>query len=146
MHTGPRQRPDGNEVAPDGAGWALVGDAGYHKDPVTALGMSDAFRDTELLVEALDEALSGRRGEDEALAGYERRRNEAAKPLYDHTVEQAHFRPLPPERVVLLRALQHDEVNRTRFFGVLAGSVPLADFYADPLGRGAATPAGAAAG
>ena len=26
-------------------------------------------------------------------------------------------------------------MNRTRFFGVLAGSVPLADFYRDPLGR-----------
>ncbi|HZB48603.1 MAG TPA: NAD(P)/FAD-dependent oxidoreductase [Mycobacteriales bacterium] len=123
-----------------GPGWALVGDAGCHKDPITALGISDAFRDTELLVDALDEALSGHRPEAAALAGYERRRNEAAKPLYDYTVDQARLQPLPPERVALLRALQQDEASRARFFGVLAGSVPLADFYRDPLGRGA--PAG----
>jgi flavin-dependent dehydrogenase len=30
---------------PFGPGWALVGDAGYIKDPVTAWGISDAFRD-----------------------------------------------------------------------------------------------------
>jgi flavin-dependent dehydrogenase len=133
---------------PYGPGWALVGDAGYHKDPVTALGMSDAFRDSELLVDALDEALSGRRPEGAALADYERRRNEAAKPLYDYTVEQARYLPLPPERAALLLVLQGDEVNRSRFFGVLAGSVPLADFYRDPLGRAGAAgarPAAAAA-
>ncbi len=34
---------------PWGPGWALVGDAGYFKDPITAHGMSDALRDAELL-------------------------------------------------------------------------------------------------
>lgn len=29
---------------PYGPGWALVGDAGYHKDPITAFGIHDAFR------------------------------------------------------------------------------------------------------
>ena len=38
---------------PHGPGWALVGDAGYHKDPVTAQGITDAFRDAELLAEAV---------------------------------------------------------------------------------------------
>jgi flavin-dependent dehydrogenase len=46
---------------PYGPGWALVGDAGYHKDPITAQGISDAFRDTELLAGAIHEGLSGRR-------------------------------------------------------------------------------------
>jgi len=32
---------------PYGAGWALVGDAGYHKDPITALGIA-AWRPPEL--------------------------------------------------------------------------------------------------
>jgi len=31
-----------------GAGWALVGDAGYFKDPITTHGMTDAMRDAEL--------------------------------------------------------------------------------------------------
>jgi flavin-dependent dehydrogenase len=36
-----------------GPGWALVGDAGYFKDPAGAHGMSDALRDAELLSDAI---------------------------------------------------------------------------------------------
>lgn len=35
-----------------GNGWALVGDAGYFKDPATAHGITDALRDAELLARA----------------------------------------------------------------------------------------------
>ena len=47
-----------------GPGWALVGDAGYHRDPITGHGLSDAYRDAELLADALHRALRGetRRG------------------------------------------------------------------------------------
>ena len=44
---------------PFGPGWALVGDAGYNKDFITAQGISDAFRDAELCATALDETFSG---------------------------------------------------------------------------------------
>jgi flavin-dependent dehydrogenase len=71
---------------PYGPGWALVGDAGYHRDFITGLGITDAFRDAELLAQAIDDGFSGRRPLDEALAGYESRRNEIAGPLYDFTV------------------------------------------------------------
>ncbi|HEY8491339.1 MAG TPA: NAD(P)/FAD-dependent oxidoreductase [Dehalococcoidia bacterium] len=70
---------------PYGPGWALVGDAGYHRDFVTGLGITDAFRDAELLAAAADEGLSGRRPLGEALAAYERHRNEVAEPLYELT-------------------------------------------------------------
>ena len=46
---------------PFGPGWALVGDAGYNKDFITAQGITDAFRDAELCADALDESLSGAR-------------------------------------------------------------------------------------
>lgn len=36
-----------------GDGWALVGDAGYFKDPMTAHGITDALRDAGLLADAL---------------------------------------------------------------------------------------------
>jgi len=72
---------------PYGPGWALVGDAGYHRDFVTGLGITDAFRDAQFLADALDDGLSGRRPLDEALAGYERRRNEIAEPLYELTLQ-----------------------------------------------------------
>ena len=52
-----------------GPGWALVGDAGYYRDAITAYGISDAFRDAELLAVALDQALRGAVEEPTALAG-----------------------------------------------------------------------------
>ncbi|HEU4514852.1 MAG TPA: NAD(P)/FAD-dependent oxidoreductase [Nocardioidaceae bacterium] len=58
-----------------GPGWALVGDAGYFKDPITAHGMTDAMRDAELLANAVVEAMSGARPEAEALAAYQRQRD-----------------------------------------------------------------------
>src|SRR5512132_1438946 len=60
---------------PYGPGWALVGDAGCHKDPLMALGVCDALRDAELLADALDDGLAGRRPIAPALADYERRRD-----------------------------------------------------------------------
>ena len=113
---------------PYGPGWALVGDAGYHKDPVTALGISDAFRDVELLATALDQAMSGERGEEDAFGHYERRRNELAEPIFRYTIEQAKYEPLSPLTRRVLEALREDEEERNRFFGVLAGSVHPAEF------------------
>ena len=45
---------------PYGPGWALVGDAGLHRDPITAQGIADAFRDADLLAAAIDDGLGGR--------------------------------------------------------------------------------------
>ena len=56
-----------------GKGWALVGDAGYFKDPITAHGLSDALMDAELLVNAITQ------GSDEALEAYEQIRNARAE-------------------------------------------------------------------
>lgn len=53
---------------PYGPGWALVGDAGYTKDPITAQGISDAFRDAKLCATALDDVFTGRRAYDAAMA------------------------------------------------------------------------------
>jgi 2-polyprenyl-6-methoxyphenol hydroxylase-like FAD-dependent oxidoreductase len=38
---------------PYGPGWALVGDAGWWKDPLSTYGITDAFRDAELLAGAV---------------------------------------------------------------------------------------------
>ncbi len=62
-----------------GPGWALVGDAGYFRDPLTAHGISDALRDAELLAEALAV------GSEEALADYQRQRDSVAVGLMDVT-------------------------------------------------------------
>lgn len=68
-----------------GPGWALVGDAGYFKDPVTAHGITDALRDAEFLARA---AL---RGGDAAFASYEKTRNVLSEDLFDVTSEIASF-------------------------------------------------------
>jgi 2-polyprenyl-6-methoxyphenol hydroxylase-like FAD-dependent oxidoreductase len=82
---------------PYGPGWAHVGDAGYHKDPILAQGISDAFRDAELLANAIDEGLTGLTPLDDALRAYEERRNEAALPGYEQNCAAAAFLPPPPE-------------------------------------------------
>src|SRR5262245_35984456 len=121
---------------PYGPGWALVGDAGYHKDPITAQGIGDAFRDAELLAEAIDDGLAGRRRLDDALADYERRRNEAVRPIYGLTQQFAALQPPPPEMQQLLAALRHDQAQADRFFGTIAGTVPIPEFYApENIGR-----------
>jgi flavin-dependent dehydrogenase len=82
---------------PYGPGWALVGDAGYHQDPITARGISNAFQSAQFLAEAIGASFSGRQPLAEAMAGYERRRNEAARPVYDEALQWAGFRPFPAE-------------------------------------------------
>jgi len=115
---------------PYGHGWALVGDAGYQKDPITAWGISDAFRDAELLAEAIDAGFSGRKPLDEALAGYEEQRNAASKPMYDLTTQLASFAPPAPEQRQLFAALRRNQAATDQFFGVLTGVVPMQEFFA----------------
>jgi 2-polyprenyl-6-methoxyphenol hydroxylase-like FAD-dependent oxidoreductase len=68
-----------------GPGWALVGDAGYFKDPLTAHGMTDALVDAEHLARA---AATGR---DDALAAYERDRDDRALAFFECTDAIASF-------------------------------------------------------
>ena len=70
---------------PWGRGWALVGDAGYFKDPLTAHGITDALRDAELLARAIE------RGTDTALADYQALRDELSMRLFWITDEIASF-------------------------------------------------------
>jgi flavin-dependent dehydrogenase len=64
-----------------GAGWALVGDAGYFKDPVSAHGITDAFVSAELLSDALAAIVTDGGDADEALGSYQRQRDELAAML-----------------------------------------------------------------
>jgi 2-polyprenyl-6-methoxyphenol hydroxylase-like FAD-dependent oxidoreductase len=65
-----------------GPGWALVGDAGYWKDPLSAHGLTDALRDAELLVRAIVSVDSGDHPEHEALADYQAARDRLSLPLF----------------------------------------------------------------
>ncbi len=120
---------------PYGPGWALVGDAGYHKDPLTAQGITDAFRDAALLAEAIDAGLSGKRPLREALRGYERRRNAAATPIFEYTCQRAALEPPPPPTRRLLAALRGNPEETGRFLGTIAGTVPIAEFFSPENAR-----------
>jgi len=77
-----------------GPGWALVGDAGYYRDAITAYGISDAFRDAELLAVALDQALGGDE-ETTALAAYQQQRHQALREIFEITCRLAAYPPVP---------------------------------------------------
>ena len=68
-----------------GPGWALVGDAGYFKDPLTAHGITDALRDAELLARAIVA------GGDGALAAYQAARDAVSVGLFEVTDRIASF-------------------------------------------------------
>ncbi len=116
---------------PYGPGWALVGDAGYNRDFITAQGISDAFRDAELLAGALDDALAGRRPAEEALAEYHRTRDEAVLPMYEFTLQVATFGPPPPELEQLLGAMQGNQQAMDGFARVNAGVTSPAEFFTE---------------
>jgi flavin-dependent dehydrogenase len=91
-------------------GWALVGDAGYHRDPVTGHGITDAFRDAELLAGAVDTALRNPGCEQEALTGYHARRDAALREIFSITRDLSAFPE--PERFVELQIQLSDALER----------------------------------
>jgi flavin-dependent dehydrogenase len=114
---------------PYGPGWALVGDAGYIKDSITAQGISDAFRDAESVAEAVDAGFSGKQPIEEAMAEYERQRNEEALPVYEFTAQLASLEPPPPEMQQLFAALRTNQEQMNRLCGIFAGSVSPSEFF-----------------
>lgn len=113
-----------------GPGWALVGDAGYHKDPITAQGITDSFRQAKMLAETIDEWLCGRRTMLESLARFEQERNASALPMYELTCNLAKLSAPEPEMKELFGALRGNQAETNRFFGTIAGTVSIQDFYA----------------
>jgi len=122
---------------PFGLGWALVGDAGYLKDPVTAQGILDAFRDAERCAQAADEALSGRRPYAAAMHDYQSERDAAAAPMYDFTYMLAALEPPPPDLQRLLAAVHGNPKAMDAFAQTNAGTMSPAQFFApehiDPI-------------
>ena len=121
---------------PYGPGWALVGDAGYNRDFITAMGISDAFQDAELCASALDEALSGRQDFDAALGAYHAVRDARAKPMFELTLQIASFEPPPPEMLELFAAIQGNQEAMDGFAQVNAGTLsPDVFFSEENVGR-----------
>jgi 2-polyprenyl-6-methoxyphenol hydroxylase-like FAD-dependent oxidoreductase len=113
---------------PFGPGWALVGDAAYDKDPITAQGISDAFIDADGLAAALDESWSGRRPLSDALAAHQASRDQRTRPMYDFTCQMATLAPPPPHMQQLFLALRDNQEATNQFYSAITGSRPLPAF------------------
>jgi 2-polyprenyl-6-methoxyphenol hydroxylase-like FAD-dependent oxidoreductase len=116
---------------PFGDGWALVGDAGYNKDFITAQGISDAFRDAELCANALDGVLSGGRDFDEAMSEYQTTRDRHALPMYEFTAQLATLEPPPPELQKILGAVHGNREAMDGFVRVNSGVTSPAEFFSE---------------
>jgi len=128
---------------PYGPGWALVGDAGYNKDPITAQGISDAFRDAELCSSALDDTFAGRRTFAAAMAAYQQTRDDEVLPIYEFTTQLATMEAPPPEMQQLLAAVHGNHDAMDDFASITAGTVSPAEFF-DPINIGRLMAASAA--
>jgi menaquinone-9 beta-reductase len=121
---------------PWGPGWALVGDAGYYKDPITAHGMSDALRDAQLLADAALAFIAGDLAEEAAMRAYHETRNRLSLRLFEVTETiasyewdtrsvETHLRSLSASMVDEVDHLLESEGTATnRPAGCPTGSVP----------------------
>jgi len=108
-----------------GPGWALVGDAGYHRDPITGHGITDAFRDAELLAVALDRSLRDPSEQWHAMAEFAYHRDAALREVFDLTRALASF-PAPHDFVGLQRQLSDALEHEADFLASLPELTPAA--------------------
>lgn len=114
---------------PYGPGWVLVGDAGYVKDSITAQGINDAFHDAERSTTAIDQWLCGARSFDEAMAGYQRARDEHALPMFEFTCQLARMEPPSADMQRLFGAIAGNARAMHGFAQVNAGTISPALFF-----------------
>lgn len=117
-----------------GPGWVLVGDAGHHKDSITARGMSDAFLQVESLVREVGGTLGGDPAQlDAALVRFARDRDATLSSGYQATLGVARLAPAHEERLALLRAVQSDPELVGIYLDVVAGVASIDALYTPKL-------------
>ena len=109
-----------------GPGWALVGDAAYHRDPLTGMGIGDAFLGAQLLAEALQRSDGG--DVDAVLAAYRDKYRERTTDAFDYTVSSAMLKD-PAPQVPLYRAIAGRPEMTQHLMNVLGGSVSFRSLF-----------------
>lgn len=94
---------DNHFHTPFGPGWALIGDAGYVKDPITGMGMGDAMLQAGWLADALHDVFQGSQWQTR-MAEFQQQRDRACVPQLEFTLAFARLRDLPDESLSWLRA------------------------------------------
>lgn len=103
-----------------GPGWALVGDAAYLKDPLTAHGITDALVEAEYLARAIAT------GSDAALAAYALDRDRRASELFAITDRIASFEWTLDEARALHMQLASAMSDEVTALGAVTGEVTFA--------------------
>jgi len=116
---------------PYGEGWALVGDAGYNKDPITAQGITDAFLDAERCTDAVHRWLGGGHQFDEVMSAWHQQRDAKDMPIYEFTAQLATLELPPPEMQQLLAAVHGNQQAMNAFVSVISGAVSPADYFSE---------------
>lgn len=115
-----------------GPGWALVGDAGHHKDSITARGITDAFFQAELLADSVKQVLDDPVRLDLALRRYGKERDAALDPVYQGTLVVAQL-AVQQDRLAVLRAISQDQELTDRYFATVAGVLSPEELYTPEL-------------
>ena len=107
---------------------ALVGDAGYNKDFITAHGIHDAFRDAELCVKHWTSRSLVLGPSTTRWPTTRRTRDRQVLPMYEFTTQLATLEPPPPELQQLLGATAGNQEAMDDFSRVIAGVLSPAEF------------------
>lgn len=115
-----------------GPGWALIGDAGHHKDSLTARGIGDAFLQASLLATQVSGVLADPAELDVSLKRFAEERDQALMESYQATllVAQANARE---RRKALLRAVGTSPELTRRYFNTVVGVRPVSELYTPEL-------------
>ena len=111
-----------------GRGWALVGDAAYHRDPLPGMGIGDAFLGAQLLADALIDLPGDATRLDSSLAAYQSAFRERTMPIFDYTLKAASLRD-PTSSIPIYQRVAQSPEETTRFMDVLAGNIPFKEFF-----------------
>jgi flavin-dependent dehydrogenase len=115
-----------------GPGWVLVGDAGLHLDSITALGITNAFIQADLLSESLGDDLADSMRVDAALASFAEQTHDMLSDGYQRTLEAVSL-SVPDSRLKALREISQVPELTERYFALVAGIISIDDFLTPEL-------------
>lgn len=116
-----------------GPGWALVGDAGHHKDSITARGISDAFLQAQLFADLVLPHTGDPATLADALVRYEAARDDQLTESYYNTISVARLE-VTDERIRLLKLIERDQRLVDRYFSVVSGVLSVEEVYGELVG------------
>jgi 2-polyprenyl-6-methoxyphenol hydroxylase-like FAD-dependent oxidoreductase len=111
-----------------GRGWALVGDAAYHRDPLPGMGIGDAFLGADLLANTIQAGLTGTSDLDTDLVSYQSAFRDRTKRVFEYTLRAATLKD-PTSTIPLYSKIARSREETTKFMDVLAGTTDFKQFF-----------------